>query len=336
MTAKRDVDSAPDTLAWLHGELSQMKSRLALMQSQVEQGAGLASDAAEKAHSFSDRLGRLEALAAALGQLQEDSRQAKEQLLRLHSDLVGLRQAQDESAKRSLAASEKAREERNETSQTFADVRRQLDAWSERSANLEEQHRRAVEAAAQLSLKVQALEAERDAQAARHTRMQALVSHLDEESNRLSSLSEALRRADEGLSERAQSANEALRRLEGELDGLKAQVNRIDRIDDRLELVQAERSRHGERLTELTLQLERLETGQAELAERATLIEARMTGYQEELAGLAEELARFRDQVGAHFRAVAAMEAEFRKREIIALQKETREIRSRDTRFADE
>ena len=52
MTARREVPLTGDSLAWVHSELAEIKSRLALVQQAVEQSRGLAADAAEKASSL--------------------------------------------------------------------------------------------------------------------------------------------------------------------------------------------------------------------------------------------------------------------------------------------
>jgi predicted nucleic acid-binding Zn-ribbon protein len=110
----------------------------------------------------------------------------------------------------------------------------------------------------------------------------------------------------------------------------------IARIDDRLELVQAERTRHNERLNEITTELTRVDNRLGAHDERLALTETRMGAYQDDLRKLRETLQLNRDQLDAYLLAYREMEAEIRKRQIAALEKEIRDIRGRALNLAEE
>ena len=113
-------------------------------------------------------------------------------------------------------------------------------------------------------------------------------------------------------------------------------MGRIDRIDDRLELVQAERSRHGERINDLTLTNDRLQETLDAHAEKAALIDARIAGYQEEIRAVDGRLTDWREKIQAYLRGVTDLETEMRKREISAIEREMREMRSRGLSLGEE
>src|SRR5262249_26134236 len=169
-----------------------------------------------------------------------------------------------------------------------------------------------------------------------HARLHSTLSRMDEEQRRISSVIPDLHREDVAQKERFQSLAERLSRLEGELEAIRTQMGRIDRIDDRLELVQAERSRHGERISELTLSIDRIHEMLQEQSEKAALIDARIAGYQDDIRSVDARLTEAREQNAAYLRGLAEMETDIRRRQIAALEREMRDIRSRGLSLAEE
>ena len=129
--------------------------------------------------------------------------------------------------------------------------------------------------------------------------------------------------------ERHNTTGEMIRRLETELELMRAETNKIIRIDDRLELVQAERTRHNERLNDITAELAKIDVRLNDNDERSALIEARIMSYQDDLRKLREKLQTEREQLGSYLQGLREMQADFRKRDITAIEKEIREIRGR-------
>jgi len=336
VTARRQVPLTGDTLAWVHSELAEIKSRLAVVQQAVEQSRGLASDAAEKASSLRSKVEQAESHGAAIVHLQEELRLVRDQLARSHDDINSLRQSREEGERRDLADSERQRKELNDLTRRLAETQRQVETALERMAGIEEHGRRNLELASQLALKIDALETEREAAETRNTRLQTTLSRMDQEVTRLNAAIPDLHRENEARKEREESITEMLRRLESELDAMRTKVGQISRIDDRLELVQAERSRHGERLNELTSEVDLLKTGLDAQAERSALVDARIAGYQDEVRALHQKLLAFRDELGRYMHSAAGQESDFRKRQMAALEKEIRDLRSRALNFPDE
>jgi chromosome segregation ATPase len=120
-----------------------------------------------------------------------------------------------------------------------------------------------------------------------------------------------------------------LRRLEASLEVMRAETNKITRIDDRLELVQAERTRHNEQINAIMASLNTVDGRLNAHDERAALIEARTNAYQDDLRKLRENLQIEREQLGAYLNALRDLSADFRKREIGAIEKEIKDLRAR-------
>jgi predicted nucleic acid-binding Zn-ribbon protein len=110
---------------------------------------------------------------------------------------------------------------------------------------------------------------------------------------------------------------------------VRSETNKISRIDDRLELVQAERTRHNERLTEITEELAHVDNRLSQGDERSSLLEARMSGYQDDLRRLREHLQLECENIAGYLSGIRDLEADIRKRQIVSLEKEIRDIRGR-------
>ncbi len=336
MTTRREVPFSPDALGWVHAELADIKSRLVLLQQAAEHSRGLAIDASDKSHAVEAKIDPFLGNATAIGHLQDDLHAARDLLARAQDDIHSLRQSREEIERRVLADAERGRQDRNEISRRFAEVERQVEGWQERFVGVEEHSRRNLEAAAQLLQRMEAIEAVVADVETLQSRTLTTVSRIDNEIVRLSGALVAFEREDAVQRERVDTALEVLRRFESEVEAIKAQTSRLSRMDDRLELVQAERTRHNERLNEITAELAQIDKHLNDHGERTTLVEARMTSYQESLRSLHERLQQDRERLAAYIRGVADLEAEFRKRQGAALEKESRDLKSRALGFAEE
>jgi chromosome segregation ATPase len=336
MTTRREVPISADTLAWVHNELADIKARLASAQQAAEQSRGLAGDASEKAFQAQQQVEQLDGVGPALLLLQDELRAVRDQLTRAQEEIVSLRQTRDESERRFGGEAEQLRRERNEVTRGFGELEREIAGWQDRLTNYEEHNRRNLETSSQLVQRVEAIEAQIVDTEALNSRAYTAANRIEIDLQRIAGLFPAIEREDDAQRERINTVLETLRRLEAEIEALKVDTSRIGRLDDRLELVQAERTRHNERITEITTQLAKVETRINEHSERAALIEVRIAGYQEELRRLKERLHSDRDQIGGYLHALKELEADMRKRQIIALEKEIRDVRGRALNFAEE
>ncbi len=336
MTTKREVPLTGDTLAWVHGELAELKSRMALVQQAAEHSRAIASEASERTRELQARLEQYDAHGPAIVQAHEEIRVLKDQVLRLQDDIQSLRQSRDEAERKLLAEAERQRKEYNDLVRRVSEAQRQIEGWQERIVSAEEHNRRATEANSQTNLKIETLQGQQEASETRHSRVQVTITRIDQDLTRISSALPELFREDETQKERILALAEMLRRFETELDAVRQQALRITRIDDRLELVQAERSRHGERLNELTADMDQVKDVIDGQAERASVIEARIAGYQDDARALYGRLDEVRAEIVSYLRGLAELEGDFRKRQAAALEKESRDLRSRAIGLAEE
>ena len=336
MTAKREIPISGDSLGWVHNEISELKSRLSLTQEAAERSRILATDAADRTQQLRDQLDILEAQDNTIHQTKDAVATLHEQLVRAQEDIQSLRQSRDESQRRAVDESEKARLDKNENTRSLSELERELTNLTERLNSGEELSRRQVEASARFAQRLDASEAgQADADSWR-ARTQSTLSRMDQDMQQLANAVAGLGHESEAQRERTGSVFENLRRLEFETEAARTTVSRMSQLDDRLELVQAERTRHNERINELTLAMEAVGEQVGEQKERASLLDARMAGYQNEIDGLREKTRSDLETLSSYLSGITDMNADLRKRQIVALEKEIREIKGQGLDFAQE
>lgn len=329
MTTRREVPINADTMAWVHSELMELKARMNIVQQAAEQSRNVATDAADTSHQLRTAIGQFDGIVPALQHLQDDFRTIRELLARAQDDIHSLRQSREEAERQDALDSERLRQERNEIGRRFTDVERHIEHWQERLEGAEEHSRRTLEMQSQLTMRLETIETLLSENDSAQSRASSTLSRIDQELQRISSAVLQLQSEDNTQRERITSNVEMLRRLEIDLEAVRTETNKISRIDDRLELVQAERTRHNERLTEITEELAHFDDRLNQGDERASLLDARMTSYQDDLAGLRRGLEDEHERLAKYLGGLRDLEADIRKRQIVALEKEIRDIRGR-------
>jgi chromosome segregation ATPase len=274
-------------------------------------------------------LSQFDGVGTAIQHMQNDFRTVRELLNRCQEDIHSLRQSREETERQSAVDGERTRQERNEIGRHFSDLERYVEHWQERLEGTEEHNRRTLEMQSQLTMRLETLEAILGENDSAQSRASSTLTRIDTELQRISSAVLALQSEDNTQRERINTNVEMLRRLEGDLEALRTEANKISRIDDRLELVQAERTRHNERINEIAEELEHVDDRLNQGDERASLLEARIAGFQDDLARLREHLDDEHERLAKYLGGLRDMEADIRKRQIVSLEKEIRDIRGR-------
>ncbi len=329
MTTRREVPLNADTMAWVHSELMELKARMGVVQQAAEQSRNLATDAAETSHQLRTAFGQFDGIPPALQHLQDDFRTIRELIARAQDDIHSLRQSREEIERQDALDGERLRQERNEVGRHFTEIERHVEHWEKRLEGSEEHTRRTIEMQSQLAMRLETIETLLSQSDSAQSRASSTLSRVDQELQRISGAVLQLQNEDNTQRERVTSNVEMLRRLESDLDALRAEANKISRIDDRLELVQAERTRHNERINEITEELAHVDNRLNQGDEHISLLEARINSYQDELTRVREGLEREHENLANFLGGLRDLEADIRKRQIVALEKEIRDIRGR-------
>src|SRR5581483_9856868 len=138
MTTSREVPFSGDVTAWVHTELAELKSRMAIIQQAAEQSRNVASDAAETAQAARMKADVIDQYSGAIVHLQDDQRALRELIVRTQDDIHSLRQSREEFERRLQADAERVRQDRNDAAHHFGDLERQIENWREQLNGVEE------------------------------------------------------------------------------------------------------------------------------------------------------------------------------------------------------
>jgi chromosome segregation ATPase len=138
---------------------------------------------------------------------------------------------------------------------------------------------------------------------------------------------DGLHKRDDALAERLQVYTEMIKRLEGQISLIAADVAVKQDVVEKLELYRVETHRVEERVSTLEASTENLHDQDDELLRQVTLLEGRQKGYQDRLNGLLADFAAYRERVNEQFARLHQVQERIKRRQIEDLEREVREMR---------
>src|SRR3972149_6013946 len=129
--APSDEERSPavSALGWVQDQLHLVKAQLGKVQHQMDQTQAMALDAVEKLRAQEAALNGVLAQNNALAPLQDELRQVKDLLARLHEQQVQTRNQSDELARQRAAEVERERVERSDLLRRLGDLEHEVESW---------------------------------------------------------------------------------------------------------------------------------------------------------------------------------------------------------------
>jgi chromosome segregation ATPase len=315
------------TLAWLQDELHLVKAQLAKLQHQMDQTQALVLDTSDKMRQAETSLGSLTSRVTDTSQFQEQVRQVKEVMGRLQEQLAQARGQVEEVVRQRVAESERERVERSDLMRRLVDIERDVEAWQERQSGTEQAARHAQEGVTLLTLRLDNADQRLGGAEEKAARVVEAANRIDNELSKVEAILQELRRDDETQAERARVALEAARRLEGDVDSLKGLRDAATRLDEKLELLRAERQRLDDRHSQLEETVDEMRGRIDHQGQLLSLLDGRTQGLQGRLDSLREDILRSREQLADHLKTLAAGQERIKRRQIQELEHEIKELR---------
>ncbi len=142
VTTQREVPFTGDTLGWVHSEIAEIKSKLALAQQAHRPGPrGRVRRLGQSEPSCAPAWTRSRPRRRRCCTCRTSCKLVREQLTRVHDDIHSLRTSREEVERRLFAEAERERQEKNDSTKRFGEMQRQIDAWQERFGSVEERNR---------------------------------------------------------------------------------------------------------------------------------------------------------------------------------------------------
>jgi len=325
-----------DAVPWLEDELRRAKSQLHKLQQQVEQAQNQIWNLAESVQKGEDVLSALASHLTAFPHLQDEVRQAKEQLGRLQERALANQGRIEEAIRQQQAAAERERGERSVSLRRLEAVEKLAQSYEGRMLAVEEGGRRLRDDVSLLGKRLEAVDRGVEGVAAKTASHSEAVKRLEEETRRLHAETDALIKQDSILSERVQLLAEQVRRL-----GEQVTILGEDRVvHQELTDIQEHWRTDGQRLDDRLKALEQVLGEQQQRAEdhaRALeLLQSKGQTQMERVAAFQQQIREQRQQVVDYLRKLSQFQERQKRRQLAALEQELKEMKQRDVKLGGE
>ena len=332
---KKVTPPSGDALPWLEEEVRQAKALVHKLQQEVEQTSNQAWVLSQGLQKAEDLLATMSAQFVALPQLQDEVRQLKEQVGRLHERLLASQGRMEETVRQQQTAMEREREERSASTRRLEAAEKLTQSYEGRVLAIEEGQRRIRDDISLLQKRAVELDKGLEEVAGKAARHSEAVKRLEQESSRVHAELDALAKQDSALSERLQLYGEQARRTDEQVTVIGA-----DRVV-RQELADAQTHWRGEQ-QRLSDKLKALEQTLGEIRQRAEdqgraleLIESKAATQMERVSLFQQQIRDHRQQVAEFLRKLTQFEERQKRRQLASVEQELKEIKQRDLKLGE-
>ncbi len=333
---ERQTAALASTVAWLEDELRETRAALAKLAQAFEQTQTQLWELTNRLHRVEDAMGAISPQLAAIPRLDGQLVQLRDQLGAVQEQGVHAMARLAELDRELDAAIERERQARNELTHRLEAVERQARASASRIETVEESVRRALEAVSLARQRTDEIARDVDGLEGRLGRLLEAGNRIEHEQARLAGELDGLHRQDELVLERVQVYAEMVKRLEGQISLVAADVAVKQDVLEKIELARVETHRLEERLAALEAATETLRDQSGEVERAIGLLEGRQKGFQERLTALQADLAAQRTSVNEQFQRLHQLQERLKRRQIEDLERDLREIRIFAFRTAEE
>jgi chromosome segregation ATPase len=324
---ERQTAALASTVAWLEDELREARAALAKLAQAFDQTQTQLWELTNRVHRVEDALGAIPPQLAALPRLDGQLGQVKDQLGAVQEQGLHAAARLAELTREVDAAVERERQARNELTHRLEAVERQMRAYASRVETVEEAVRRTMEAVSLARQRIDEVAQDVENLEGRLGRLLEAGSRVEHEQARLASELDGLHRQDELVLERVQVYAEIVKRLEGQVALVAADVAVKQDVLEKIELARVETHRLEERLATLEAAAAVMRDQSEELERAIGLLEGRQRGFQERLVALQADLAAQRAHVTEQFQRLHQFQERLKRRQIEDLERDLREMR---------
>jgi chromosome segregation ATPase len=331
-----ETSAGQDAMAWLYEQVNQLKSQTARFQQQGDQVQAAVLDLNEKLRDAEGRIREVVAKTMGLPTMQEQMRQLSGLLDRIQ-DAEVLIDTKFELLERT-AGEERTRDqaEKNDLFRRVQDLERRAENLSERQGSVDDTHRRFQEEVSRSHLQYQGLNGRIEAVEGRTSRNIDAITRLEQEHAEVEAAVRALRREDDVLAERARLAHEVAQRLEADLQAQVEEYRVLPLIQERVELLRAERQRLEDRTSRLEETLTDAVTRVERQEEVTSQIDARIKANDGRIDHVHSATLEFRRSMSDQLLKLNQMLERMKRRRVEELERDIKDLRVQSNHLKNE
>lgn len=240
-----------DLVNWLHDQVGAIKAQMGRIQQQHDQWQAAILDVNDKLRDADGRMREMTARTQGLPTMQEQVRQLAGLLDRIQDAEVLIDSKFESMERQGHEEQQRDQAEKNDLYRRVQDLERRAENLTERQTGYDEAARRFQEENSRSHLFSQSLNQRMEGVESKASRMLDALTRLEQTHSENEAAIRALRREDDAIAERARVAHEVAARLETELHQQEEEFRSLPLMQERLELLRAERQRVEDRVSRL-------------------------------------------------------------------------------------
>lgn len=333
---ERQTAALASTVAWLEDELRDARAGTTKLTQALEQSQAEVWELKGRLHRLEEAVTAIVPQLAVLPDLEGQLRGTKDVLSRVHEHGIATETRLSELVRQVDAAAERERQAVNELSHRLDAVERHTQSAAARFDVLDEGGRRAMESITLARQRSDEVARAVDTLDTRLARVIETGSRTEHEFTRIGAELDGLRKQDGATAERVQVYSEMIKRLEGQLSQVAADVVVKQDVFEQIELNRVETHRLEEQIAALEAAVDGLRDRDDEAMRQLGVLDGRQKGFQERLLALLSDFATHSAQVSDQFQRLHQFQERLKRRQVEELEREIREMRIHAFRPSEE
>lgn len=321
-----DLNAVSNAVEWLEEEHRQHKASVFKLQQLIEQVQASLWTLGDRVNTVEGAINTVAGQGARVARVEEDTRQAREQLERLEGRIDGVREVLTREERVRTADAERERLERTELAQRMDAIERAQSAHLDRIQAAEEVARRRQEEMFGFNHGLdQAREAD-EKLASQIISQQAQLKHQLQAIEDVQHAVRSLQSQDEVFQGRVQHLGEQMRRLESQEELRVVEARLVQALSEQGELHKVERLRMERSIVEVQMAFEQYRSNADDLHQEMIHLQGRIQSMTDHLDHVRESLWELRNEIVEHFTAIAGMEEQRRRRQLTEMEQQLKEL----------
>lgn len=328
------TDSVEQNLQWLEEELERTKAQLHKSQSQMDQAVAQVRDMAAAVRRVEDNVGGFAGAASSVTAMQNDMRELKESISRLHDRQTEIATRTEDSIRQRQTDAEQGHNQRTAVGKQLEALDKLAATYDNRLHALDAAVRHLDDEANSLRQLQQSVARQSDEAGLKVGRQQDSLNRLATATERVAADIEGLHKQDDGLAERLRVQQEMIRRSEERVEQVARHLDMLQTLTEQQERMRIEVERQSERLAAVERTLEENTQHLTNVMQGMALLDQRVQTQSGRLLTVSQEMEIHRDQVKEQLtRMIRTLERQ-RRRQIEAMTQEIKEIRQSDLNYS--
>jgi len=336
MVQQEQTTDTANGLNWVHDQVQRLKAQQSQLEQQLTHVQSLLTAVSENARVAEGSLREAVLGAGQAAQVREELNQTIALVVQLQDGQAELREAIDLLGRHRGVEEGRGQGEALDVARRVEQIERQVLAWQDRQAGVDEVGRRFQEGLSLLRHELQQIDQRLEVTEGRSARALEGANRAEHTLTEVDAAVLELQRQDEALGERTRAASDEAHRLETTLSQHVQELRRVELLAERVELHRAERQRLEDRAVRLEEQMNELRELEQKGEDHRARLAVQQQGLSARLDSMQEQIADQRGKLIELLRRLTSSQERTRRRQVQELERELREMRQYAAELADQ